>query len=100
MPLRSPRRPLVAIAALLLAAGAGLLTAAPATAAPATGSISGHVVTTDGSPAVGVSLRITTVHEDQPNHAYTATTDSAGDYTLTAVQPEYYRVFPQPDSLW
>jgi hypothetical protein len=109
MPLRSPRRLLVALAAIVTTAGAGVLTAAPAMAGTSTGTVTGHVVTTSGSPAAGVPITLTTTvvqeyPEDQVDrshvHVYTASTDAAGDWTVPDAQQGVYTMTVAPSSVW
>lgn len=109
MAIRSTRRLLAALAAVITAAGAGLLAADPAMAGTSTGTVTGHVVTTDGSPAadVPISLTTTVVHEYPEDpvdlshvHTYSVSTDAAGDYTVPDAQQGRYTVTVAPSSVW
>lgn len=109
MPLRSTRRLLVALAAIVTTAGAGVLTAAPAMAGTSTGTVTGHVLRTDGSPAAGVPMTlVTSMVQEYPEdpvdrshvHTYTVSTDASGDYTVPEAQPGVYTVAVAPSSVW
>lgn len=108
MPIRRSRRALMTLVAVLTAA-AGVLVAEPAQAGTSTGSVSGHVVTTDGSAAADVPVLLTTVviHEYPEDpvdlshvHTYTVSTDASGDYTVPDAQQGAYTVTVAPSSVW
>ena len=100
----------MALAAVVATLAAGVLVAEPAAAAgTSTGTVTGHVVTTDGSPAAAVPIRLSTrVIRDYPEdpgdvahvHTYTAATDASGDYTVTDAQQGLYGVTVAPSSVW
>jgi len=93
------RRIVLALAAVL-AIVAGTVAAVPASAATGAGSVAGHVMTSDGAPAVGVAIVLGTGHSDEPNHTYRVTTDASGDYDVSGVAPDAYAVVLPSDSPW
>lgn len=109
MPIRIPRRLLVTLTAIATTAAAGALVAEPAVAGPTTGTVTGHVVMTDGSPAVGVPITFETNSSQyesddpiDPTHVYryTVVTDASGDYSLTDAQDGAYDVTIAPSAVW
>lgn len=94
MPLRRVRPLLVVVLAVLATIGV----AAPASAATGTGSVTGRVVDSSGTPVPGFAVRLTTVAEEGPNHHSTVTTDASGDFVFTDVVPDRYALFDEEDA--
>jgi hypothetical protein len=72
--------------------------AATASAPTATGSVTGHIVDSAGAPVPNFSVILATGETTDTYHAYRATTDASGAFTVTDVLPASYQLLDEePD---
>lgn len=87
----------------LIAVGTVVGASAPAHAEVPTGGVTGHIVDSSGHGVANFAVKLVTgspdPDDDNPYHAYSATTDSSGTFTVAQVAPAQYSLLDE-ESGW